>query len=83
MKNFFIILIIKILSFGLKIIGKHGGNLPGKIAYDMNKEIFKYFKINCPVIAVVGTNGKTMAMPLSQLFEVLFDSSVVVKYPIF
>ena len=23
------------------------------------------------------------AMPLSQLFEVLFDSSVVVKYPIF
>ena len=22
-------------------------------------------------------------MPLSQLFEVLFDSSVVVKYPIF
>ena len=28
-------------------------------------------------------NEKTMAMPLSQLFEVLFDSSVVVKYPIF
>ena len=23
------------------------------------------------------------SMPLSQLFEVLFDSSVVVKYPIF
>ena len=31
-------------------------------------------------------DGKTLyadAMPLSQLFEVLFDSSVVVKYPIF
>ena len=26
---------------------------------------------------------KQEAMPLSQLFEVLFDSSVVVKYPIF
>ena len=25
----------------------------------------------------------TLAMSLSQLFEVLFDSSVVVKYPIF
>jgi len=25
----------------------------------------------------------TLAMPLSQLFEVLLDSSVVVKYPIF
>ena len=24
-----------------------------------------------------------ISMPLSQLFEVLFDSSVVVKYPIF
>ena len=58
MKNFFIILIIKILSFGLKIIGKHGGNLPGKIAYDMNKEIFKYFKIKCPVILV--NDGKNV-----------------------
>ena len=26
---------------------------------------------------------KQEAMPLSQLFEVLFDSSVVVKYPVF
>ena len=30
---------------------------------------------------ILGTLKK--AMPLSQLFEVLFDSSVVVKYPIF
>ena len=32
---------------------------------------------------IKGTNGKTMAMPLSRLFEVLFDNPVVVKYPIF
>lgn len=32
------------------------------------------------VAAAIGGQG---AMPLSQLFEVLFDSSVVVKYPIF
>ena len=31
-----------------------------------------------PILSIV-----VMAMPLSQLFEVLFDSSVVVKYPIF
>ena len=30
-----------------------------------------------------GTLQGMDAMPLSQLFEVLFDSSVVVKYPIF
>lgn len=60
MKNFFIILLMKILNFILKICGKHGGNFLGKIAYDWNPEIFKYFKVNCPVIAVSATNGKTM-----------------------
>lgn len=60
MRNFFIILITKIIIFVLKIAKKNGGNLPGKYAFKWNKNIFKYFKINCPVIAVVGTNGKTM-----------------------
>lgn len=60
MKNFFIILIMKILHFALKICGKKGGNLLGKIAYDWNPEIFRHFKIDCPVIAVTATNGKTM-----------------------
>ncbi len=60
MKNFLIILIMKILNFILKILGKKGGNFLGKLAYDWNDEIFKYFKISCPVIAVTATNGKTM-----------------------
>ena len=60
MKNFFIILIMKLFYIGLKILRKNGGNLLGKIAYDWNREIFKYFKVNCPVIAVTATNGKTM-----------------------
>ncbi len=60
MKNFFIILIMKILHLALKVCGKNGGNLLGKIAYDWNHNIFKYFKVNCPVIAVTATNGKTM-----------------------
>lgn len=60
MKNFLIILIMKILYLILKILGKNGGNLLGKIAYDWNPNIFKYFKINAPVIAVTATNGKTM-----------------------
>ena len=60
MKNFFIVLITKILYIILKICGKNGGNFLGKIAFDWNPDIFKYFKVNCPVIAVTATNGKTM-----------------------
>ncbi len=60
MRNFFIILIMKILNVILKICGKHGGNFLGKVAYKWNPKIFKYFKVNCPVIAVTATNGKTM-----------------------
>ena len=60
MKNFFTILAMKILYLILKIARKNGGNFLGKIAYDWSPEIFKYFKVNCPVIAVTATNGKTM-----------------------
>ncbi len=60
MRNFFILFIIKILYIGLKIAGKKGGNFLGKLAYDWNPSIFQYFKISCPIIAVTGTNGKTM-----------------------
>ena len=60
MKNFFIILVMKILNIILKLFRKNGGNFLGKIAWDMNPNIFKYFKVKCPVIAVTATNGKTM-----------------------
>lgn len=60
MKNFFIILVMKILNLILKICGKNGGNFLGKLAYDWSPNIFKYFKVDCPVIAVTATNGKTM-----------------------
>lgn len=60
MKKFFIIFITKIICFILKIFGKNGGNLPGKLAYKWDPKIFKYFKIDGKIIAVTGTNGKTM-----------------------
>ena len=49
-----------LLNIILKIFHKNGGNFLGKISFDWNSEIFKYFKVNCPVIAVSATNGKTM-----------------------
>lgn len=60
MKNFLIIFLMKFLNIILKLLHKKGGNFLGKIAYDLNPNIFKYFKVNCPVIAVSATNGKTM-----------------------
>ena len=60
MINFLLILMAKILYFILKLCGKNGGNLIGKIPYILKPSIFKYFKIDCPVIAVTATNGKTM-----------------------
>ena len=60
MKNFFIVLISKFIYLFLRIMGKNGGNLLGKLAFDWNPEIFKYFKIDAPIIAVTATNGKTM-----------------------
>lgn len=72
MKNFFIVLITKLFYIGLKILGKNGGNLLGKVAYDWNRNIFKYFKVNCPVIAVTATNGKTMT---NNAIRIYFENS--------
>lgn len=60
MKKFLIILITKFICLIMKIFGRNGGNLPGKIAYKLDHNIFKYFKIQGRVIATTGTNGKTM-----------------------
>ena len=60
MKNFFIIFITKIIYLLLKIMKKNGGNIIGKIAYKLNPDILKELKIDCPIIAVTATNGKTM-----------------------
>jgi len=46
MKDFFIILVMKILNIILKICRKKGGNLLGKIAFDWDENIFKYFMFN-------------------------------------
>lgn len=60
MKDFFVILVTKIICKILKIFGKKGGNLPGKLAMKWDSKIFRYFKIEGKIIAVTGTNGKTM-----------------------
>ncbi len=60
MKKFLIVIITKAIAKILKLLGKNAGNLPGNLALKWDKSIFKYFKITGKVIAVTGTNGKTM-----------------------
>ena len=59
MLNYILIAFLKFLNVILKIFGKQGGNVTGKIAKKINKNILKCFKVDCPVIAVTATNGKT------------------------
>lgn len=59
MKDKILIIFLKIINVILKIFGKQGGNVIGKIAKKINPNILKSFKVNCPVIAVTATNGKT------------------------
>ncbi len=57
--NLIYILLLKCANIILKLFGKQGGNVIGKIAIKLNPNMLSYFKINCPVIAVTATNGKT------------------------
>ena len=63
MYNLLVILIAKILNviakILCKILKKDNGNFLGKIVRKMNPNILSYLKIDCPVIAVTATNGKT------------------------
>lgn len=59
MLNSIYIIILKIMNIILKLLGKQGGNIIGKIAKKLNPNILSYFKVDCPVIAVTATNGKT------------------------
>lgn len=59
MLNSLLIIFLKFINIILKIFGKQGGNVIGKIAMKLNPNIITNFKIECPVIAVTATNGKT------------------------
>ena len=63
MYNLFVILFAKVLNFFAnilcKILHKDNGNMLGKIVKKLSPDILKSIKIDCPVIAVTATNGKT------------------------
>ena len=63
MYNLLVILFAKVLNFFAnilcKILHKNNGNMLGIIVKKLSPDILKSIKINCPVIAVTATNGKT------------------------
>ena len=63
------ILVTKILSSGLKLIGR-GGSLPGQMGLKIDSSILNKLKFRGPVVVVTGTNGKTStANMISDMFE--------------
>ena len=63
MYNLLVIIFAKILNVFAnilcKILHKDNGNMLGRIVKKLSPDILKSIKINCPVIAVTATNGKT------------------------
>ncbi|MBO5449747.1 MAG: DUF1727 domain-containing protein [Ruminococcus sp.] len=60
----------KLMVKALHLLGKDAGNAPGLILWELNKDCLKAFKVDCPIIAVTGTNGKTSVTNyLNHIFE--------------
>lgn len=69
-KNTFTIWFGKFMVKVLHLLGRDAGNAPGLILWEMNKDCLKAFKVDCPIIAVTGTNGKTSVTNyLNHIFE--------------
>ncbi|MGN1133424.1 MAG: MurT ligase domain-containing protein [Oscillospiraceae bacterium] len=60
----------KLMVKVLHMLGKDAGNLPGLVLWEINKNCLKAFKVDCPIVAVTGTNGKTSVTNyLNHIFE--------------
>lgn len=66
-----LILIGKIIVKLLRLFKRNAGNLPGIVLWHLSRhKCCGIFKVDCPIIAVTGTNGKTSVTNcIAQLFE--------------
>lgn len=70
LKNGLTIVFGKLMVKVLHLLGKDAGNFPGLVLWTLNKDCLKAFKVECPIIAVTGTNGKTSVTNyLNHIFE--------------
>ena len=59
LKYAFTIIFGKLMVKTLHLLGRDAGNFPGLVLWTINKDCLKAFKVDCPIVAVTGTNGKT------------------------
>ena len=59
MKDFFAIVVSKLVAVALGICRRTGGSLPGAIALKISNKVLKSLTYPTKYIAVTGTNGKT------------------------
>ena len=66
-----LIIIGKIIVKLLKLLHRNAGNLPGIVLWHLSRhKAVSMFKVECPIIAITGTNGKTSVTNcIAQLFE--------------
>ena len=66
-----LIIIGKIIVKLLQLMHRNAGNLPGIVLWHLSRhKAVSMFKVDCPIIAVTGTNGKTSVTNcIAQLFE--------------
>ncbi len=66
-----LIIIGKIIVKLLKLMHRNAGNLPGIVLWHLSgHKAVSMFRMDCPIIAVTGTNGKTSVTNcIAQLFE--------------
>lgn len=70
--NLLMVLFGKAMVKVLKLCGRDAGNFPGLVLWTLNKNFFRIFSCDCPIIAVTGTNGKTSTTNfLSSIFSSL------------
>ena len=76
-----LILIGKIIVKLLKLLHRNAGNLPGIILWHLSRhKAVSMFKVECPIIAVTGTNGKTSVTNcIAQLFE-LSGKKIIINH---
>ncbi len=72
MLRFLSCLVAKFIYFVLRVLGKAGTTLPGKIALKIKKDILKDVSKGVKVVLVTGTNGKTTTCRI--LEQMLIDS---------
>ncbi len=60
----------KALNALCRLSGHDAGNFPGLVLWSIDKNYLKCFSVDCPIIAVTGTNGKTSVTNyLSRIFS--------------